>query len=56
MISYILEEGGRTLGERGKIPHLGKQIMKVLGSKGVGVEEFLDDISKLKRKYSYAPP
>jgi len=28
--------------------------MKVPGSKGVGMEEFLVDISKLKRMYSYA--
>jgi len=49
MVSYLLEkEGG--------ISHLGRQIIKVLGFKGVGVEEFLNDISKLKRKYSYAFP
>jgi len=28
--------------------------MKVSGSKGVDVEEFFNNISKLKRKYSYA--
>ena len=27
--------------------------MKIQGSEGVSMEEFLDDISKLKRKYSY---
>jgi len=30
--------------------------MKAPGSEGVSVEEFLDDISKSKRKYSYALP
>jgi len=38
------------------IPHLSRQIMKVPGSKGMGMEEFIDDMSKLKRKYSNALP
>ena len=46
-VSHLLEkEGG--------IPYPGRQTMKVLGSEGVSAEEFLDDISKSKRKYSYA--
>ena len=45
-IPYLLEKGGG-------IYHLGTLIMKVPGSKGVGMKEFLDDISKLKRMYSY---
>jgi len=45
------------LSETGRgIPQLGRQTMKVPGSEGVSVEEFLDDISKSKRKYSYALP
>jgi len=42
------------LEKRGWMPHPGKQKMKVPGSEGVSVKEFIDDISKLKRKYSYA--
>jgi len=44
------------LSERGVMPHLSRQTMKVLGSEGVRVEEFLYDISKSKRKYSYTLP
>jgi len=42
--------------KKGGTPHLGRQIMKVLRSERVSVEEFLDDILKSKRKYSYALP
>ena len=49
MVSYLLEKGGETY-------HLGRQIMKVLGSKGVDMREFLNDISKLERKYSDTLP
>jgi len=48
-VLYLLEKGGG-------MPHLGKQIIKVPEFEGVSIEEFLDDISKLKRKYSYALP
>jgi len=49
LVPYLLEKGE-------DIYHLGRLIMKVLESKGVGMEEFLDDISKLKRMYFYALP
>jgi len=39
------------LEKEGGMPHPGRQIMKVPGSEGVSVEEFLDDIFKSKRKY-----
>jgi len=45
-VPCLLEKGGG-------ISHLGRQTVKVPKSKGVGMEEFLNDISKLKRKYSY---
>ena len=48
-VPYLLEKGGG-------MPHPGEQTMKAPGSEGVSVEEFLDDISKSKRKYSYALP
>ena len=44
---HLLEKGGG-------IPQLDRQIMKVLGSKGVNLEEFLVDISKSKMSCSYA--
>jgi len=46
---HLIEKGGG-------IPRLDRHIMKVLGSEGVNVEEFLIDISKLKMKSSYALP
>jgi len=46
---YLLEKGGG-------IYYLDRKIMKVLGSNGVHMEEFLDNISKLKRMYYYALP
>ena len=48
-VPHPLEKGGG-------IPHLGRRTMKALGFEGVSVEEFLNDISKLKRKYSYVVP
>jgi len=48
-VPHLLEKGGG-------MPHPGSQTMKAPGSEGVSVEEFLDDISKSKRKYSYALP
>jgi len=48
-VSHPLEKGGG-------IPHPGRRTMKALGSDRVSIEEFLDDISKSKRKYSYALP
>ena len=46
-IPYLLEKEGETPGlipfrERGGVSHLGRQIMKVTGSQGLSVEEFLD--------------
>ena len=46
---HLLEKGGG-------IPWLDRHIMKVLGSEGVNVEEFLVDIFKSKKKFSYALP
>ena len=43
----LLEKGGAIL-------QLDKQMMKVLGSEGVNVEEFLVDSFKSRRKSSYA--
>jgi len=40
-VPLILEKGGG-------IPHPGKTIMKVQGSKKVSMEELLDDMSKSK--------
>jgi len=48
-VPHLLEKGGGML-------HPSRQTMKAPCSEGVSVEEFLDDISKLKRKYSYALP
>jgi len=48
-VPYLLEKGGG-------MPHPGREIIKAPGFKGVGVEEFIDHIFKLKRKYSYALP
>jgi len=45
----LLEKGGGIL-------HLDGQMTKVLGFEEVSLEEFLDDISKSKRKNSYALP
>jgi len=42
------------LEKREGMPHPGRQTMKALGFERVSVEEFLDDISKSKRKYFYA--
>ena len=36
--------------KRGGIPHIGRQISKVLRSERVSVEKFLDDLSKSKKK------
>jgi len=47
-------QGPTPLRERERICHPRRQIIKVPGFEGVSVEEFLDDISKSKRKYSYA--
>jgi len=41
-VPYLLEKGGG-------ISHLGRQIIKVLGSQGLSVEEFLDNFSNRKR-------
>jgi len=38
------------------IPNLGRQIIKVLRSEAVSMNEFFDGIFKSKRKYSYALP
>jgi len=46
-VSHLSKKGGG-------FPHFGRQTTKILGSKGVSVDEFFDDISKSKRKYSYA--
>jgi len=46
-VPHLLEKGGG-------MPHPGRQTMKAPGSEEVSVEEFLDDISTSKRKYSYA--
>jgi len=48
-VPQLLEKGGR-------MPHPSEQIMKVPGSEGASVEEFVNDISKSKRKYSYRLP
>jgi len=48
-VLHLLEKGGR-------MPHPGRQIMKVPEFEEVSMEDFLNDISKLKRKYSYALP
>jgi len=48
-VPHLLEKGEG-------MPYLGRQTMKALGAEGVSVEEFLNDISKSKRKYSYALP
>ena len=49
MVPYLLEKGGGIF-------HIGRQIMKVPGSQELSMDEFLDDIFKSKRKYSYAHP
>jgi len=49
VVLYLLEKGR-------EIYHLGRLIMEVPGSKRVGIEEFLDEIFKLKRIYSYILP
>jgi len=46
-VPYLLEKGEG-------IPH--KQIIKALGSEGVSVEEFFNDISRSNMKYSCALP
>jgi len=48
-VPHLVEKGGG-------MTHLGRQIIKAPGTERVSVEELLDDISKLKRKYSYAHP
>jgi len=48
-VPHLLEKGGQ-------MPHPGISTMKALGSEGMSVEAFLDDIFKSKRKYSYALP
>ena len=53
-VPYLLEKGGELLVpyllEKGRgISHLGRQIIKVPGSQGLSVEEFLDDFSNRKR-------
>jgi len=44
------------LGKGGRIARLDRQIMKVLGSEGVNMKEFLVDIFKSKGKSSYTLP
>jgi len=48
-VAHLLEK-------EGAIPHLNRQMRKVLGSIGVNMKEFFDDISRIKRKSSYALP
>ena len=58
-VLYFLEKGGGTpylLEKGGGISHLGRQIMKVPKSEGVGMEEFFNDFSTSKRKYFRALP
>ena len=51
---YVLQARDPTpLENRGAILQLNRQIMKVSGSDGVNMEEFLIDIFKSKRKSSY---
>ena len=45
-VQHLLEKGGG-------IPHLDRQVMKTLWSEWVSIKQFLDDISKSKRKYLY---
>jgi len=48
-VPYLLEKGEG-------MSNLGRRMKNIPESKGVSMEEFLDDISKSKRKYSYALP
>jgi len=49
MVPHLLEKGGGIL-------HLGRQMITVLKFEGVNMEEFLDDIFKLMKKYFYTLP
>ena len=48
-VPHLLEKGGG-------MPHPSSQTRKAPSSEGVSMEEFIDDISKSKRKHSYALP
>ena len=47
-IPHLLVKGGG-------IPDLGRQIMKVLGSEGVSMKEFFDNISKSNEIFLFTP-